>query len=200
MNLTFPFQLLDQHNSYITCHEVDALTILLYAALNSFLRWTFQTQLRNARPLFSYFMGRKQREEYGRRAPKILQLLLVGSTGAEKKNRKASGSCLGRMVLVELCKLDVSLTQTAKLEGQLITVQFRGNGRQNCIYSHAQLKDSYIWKGSFNINNNIYLPKTPAALWPSGNQLPIPKTPSCSQPTIHTDFDFTLSENFIFDG
>lgn len=89
-------------------------------------------------------MGGKQREEYGRRAPKILQLLLVGSTGAEKKNRKASGACLGRMVLVELCKLDVSLTQTAKLEGQLITVQFRGNGRQNCIYSHAQLKDSYI--------------------------------------------------------
>lgn len=201
MNLTWfpvsatgPTQFI-HHLSWSWCIDNTALCSLEFIS-----EMNLSNTAKKCQTPFQLFHGREAKGGIWEEGSKNPAAASGGQHWSWKKNRKASGACLGRMVLVELCKLDVSLTQTAKLEGQLITVQFRGNGRQNCISSHAQLKDSYIWKGSFNINNNIYLPKTPAALWPSGNQLPIPKTPPCSQPTIHTDFDFTLSENFIFEG
>lgn len=91
------------------------------------LTWAFQTQLRNSNLPFQLFHRRKAKGGIGEGGLQILQLLLLmDCTGAEPKRiREASSACLGWMVLVELCKLGVSLTQTAKLERHPITVQFK---------------------------------------------------------------------------
>lgn len=158
---------MDQHNSYITCHWQYSFMKLWIPFL---LRWAFQTQLRNSKALFSCFMGGKQREEYVKGAPNIAAATGELHWSWTKKNRKASGACLGRMVFVELCKLGVSLTQTAKLERHLIIVQFRENGKQNCVYKTCSVRKTPVFVNSFNKNNNNYLPKTPAALWHTNPQ------------------------------
>lgn len=74
-----------------------------------------------------------------------MQLLLVDCTGAEQKRIEKP------QVLVELCRLGVGLTQTAKLERHLIIVQLRENGRQNCIYKPCSVRKTAVFEKVLSI-------------------------------------------------
>lgn len=150
------------------------------------LRWAFQTQLRNSKPqIFSCFMGGKQGEEHGRGAPNP-----AAASGLHwswvKKNKNPSGACLGRMVQGELCQQGESLTQTQ------ITAQFRGNGRQNCIYKPCSVRKTAVFEKVLSIQ--IITTTCQKSLQLCGHLETSYQSPKTAQPSVHTDFDFTLSE------
>lgn len=122
------------------------LTKLLYEALNSLLtEMSLSNTAKKLQTPFQLFHEREAKGGIGEGDSKSCSCFWW--TALELNKRRIEKP----QVLVELCRLGVGLTQTAKLERHLIIVQLRENGRQNCIYKPCSVRKTAVFEKVLSI-------------------------------------------------